>query len=43
MPCGHDRSGITSATHVFEGFEDENSLPAEMSSDCVNYIHVRTH
>ena len=44
MRCGRDCSGVTSAMHVFWSFEDENSLPAEMSSDCVNYMsgHIDT-
>ena len=35
---------VTSATHVFELFKDENSWVAEVSSDCVNYIsgHIDT-
>ena len=42
--CGRDARAVTSATHVFELFTDENSWVAEMSSDCVNYIpwHIDT-
>ena len=36
--CGRDARAVTSATHVFELFKDENSWVAEVSSDCVNYI-----
>ena len=38
MRCGRDARAVTSATHVFELFKDENSWVAEVSSDCVNYI-----
>ena len=44
--CWRDAKAVTSATHVFELFKDENSwvLVAEVSSDCVNYIpgHIDT-
>ena len=36
--CGRDARAVTSTTHVFELFKDENSWVAEVSSDCVNYI-----
>ena len=35
---GRDARAVTSATHVFELFKDENSWVAEVSSDCVNYM-----
>ena len=44
MLCGRDARAVTSATHVFELFKDENSWIADVSSDCVNYIpgHIDT-
>ena len=43
MRCGRDCSGSRPQL-TFWSFEDENSLPAEMSSDCVNYMsgHIDT-